>query len=548
MKYTYRDLVRMLWDTKRLAVPPRDEQGGLFSSTDPKSQYDPLTDTYIDWDANRDGDGYIRKEGDRYVIADCEGPGVIWNTWCGMAWNKPYVTDNELCIYIDGGETPVYCGNFADFFRYFQPGDWSLANFPTLMGTFSRGQNSFVPIPFQGHIKITLQRLPLAYHFTYTRFPKDTEMPHYDDRFSKDGAIALAETDRRLYRRGESPCENIAKTKTECEISVPSGKSAVLFEDKGSRAIVGLYFLHRQLRGEPAETLRKLVLKIYWDDSAVPDVCAPLSDFFATAEGAHEYRCLISAVDKQGLSCFWYMPYTAVKIVVDNHTDEEQPLFCRVECCEEPEAASLMRFHAKWHRDDWQYLDPQDLYGRQHRWPDWPVLLTKGTGRFCGMHLHVYNAWHEPQGVSKTWWYGRGSDISVGWWWGEGDEKFFVDGEKFPSTFGTGSEDYFGYAWAAEPPFALFDAPFSHNCQVPIDGNGHTSAARFQISDNVPFYKSFEGFLEKYRENIWEQKEFGTHNNKCFYAVTPYWYQLPGEHDGYAEPDPSALWGDYFLE
>ena len=34
-----------------------------------------------------------------------------------------------------------------------------------------------------------------------------------------------------------------------------------------------------------------------------------------------------------------------------------------------------------------------------------------------------------------------------GGWWGEGDEKFFVDGEKFPSTFGTGSEDYFGYAW-----------------------------------------------------------------------------------------------------
>ena len=26
-----------------------------------------------------------------------------------------------------------------------------------------------------------------------------------------------------------------------------------------------------------------------------------------------------------------------------------------------------------------------------------------------------------------------------GGWWGEGDEKFFVDGEKFPSTFGTGS-------------------------------------------------------------------------------------------------------------
>ena len=32
-------------------------------------------------------------------------------------------------------------------------------------------------------------------------------------------------------------------------------------------------------------------------------------------------------------------------------------------------------------------------------------------------------------------------------WWGEGDEKVFVDGEKFPSHFGTGTEDYYGYAW-----------------------------------------------------------------------------------------------------
>ena len=55
------------------------------------------------------------------------------------------------------------------------------------------------------------------------------------------------------------------------------------------------------------------------------------------------------------------------------------------------------------------------------------MLRTQGRGRFCGVMLHVWNP--------------------LGGWWGEGDEKFFVDGEKFPSTFGTGSEDYFGYAW-----------------------------------------------------------------------------------------------------
>ena len=80
-------------------------------------------------------------------------------------------------------------------------------------------------------------------------------------------------------------------------------------------------------------------------------------------------------------------------------------------------------FHAKWHRDSVPL--PKD------RWPDWVMLRTQGRGRFCGVMLHVWN----PRGG----------------WWGEGDEKFFVDGEKFPSTFGTGSEDYFGYAWC-DPP------------------------------------------------------------------------------------------------
>ena len=78
---------------------------------------------------------------------------------------------------------------------------------------------------------------------------------------------------------------------------------------------------------------------------------------------------------------------------------------------------SLLRFHAKWHRDP-----PTPM--RKDRWPDWPLLDTDGTGRYVGTQLHVWN----PRGN----------------WWGEGDEKWFVDGEKFPSSFGTGSEDYFG--------------------------------------------------------------------------------------------------------
>ena len=66
------------------------------------------------------------------------------------------------------------------------------------------------------------------------------------------------------------------------------------------------------------------------------------------------------------------------------------------------------------------------------------------------MPRHIWNplhAWDKnlaskyKKNISETgpipdWFKGN----SVGdFWWGEGDEKFSADGEKFPSTFGTGS-------------------------------------------------------------------------------------------------------------
>jgi len=39
--------------------------------------------------------------------------------------------------------------------------------------------------------------------------------------------------------------------------------------------------------------------------------------------------------------------------------------------------------------------------------------------------------------------------------WGEGDEKVFVDDDRVPSIFGTGSEDYFNYSWSSPDIFAF---------------------------------------------------------------------------------------------
>ncbi len=79
---TYADLVSRLTDMEQVAVLPwPGEKTALASSYDRASIYDEKTGKYIKWDANGDGHGIIRKEGDNEVLAEMNGPGVIWRIW-----------------------------------------------------------------------------------------------------------------------------------------------------------------------------------------------------------------------------------------------------------------------------------------------------------------------------------------------------------------------------------------------------------------------------------------------------------------------------------
>ncbi len=79
---TYTDLVHRMTNVSRLAVlPERGEKCGMWSSYDRASRYDEATGKYVNWDANGDGGGVIRSEGDRVVMAEMQGPGCIWRIW-----------------------------------------------------------------------------------------------------------------------------------------------------------------------------------------------------------------------------------------------------------------------------------------------------------------------------------------------------------------------------------------------------------------------------------------------------------------------------------
>jgi hypothetical protein len=91
-----------------------------------------------------------------------------------------------------------------------------------------------------------------------------------------------------------------------------------------------------------------------------------------------------------------------------------------------------------------------------------------------------------------------------------------VDGEAFPSWFGTGSEDYFGYAWCSTE---LFTHAFHAQPLAEGPGNAnYSSVNRWHIADNIPFQQSYRMAIENY-------------GGDKDYAAVAYWYQAPGGTD-----------------
>jgi hypothetical protein len=512
VELTFQDIVSRLYDLNRLAKPPEHgELGGCQSSYDRRSRYNETTGLYEDWNANADGDGYIRKEGDKLVVFEQNGPGVIWRVWSALP------LAGHIQVFIDDDLVPVIDMPFRDFFE-FSGHDTFPINLPELTPTLSRGRNRFIPIWFQKSCKVLMEPdWGRYYHFTYTTFPKETILPKFTGKFNEHEWLELERVERLLSTRGWSlPLEENSHV-DEFMVIVPPGETATICQLEGNRAITGIQVTVDGLANLDDETvLRELCLSMKWDGEAKPSVWSPLGDFFGTTPGVNYYRSLPVGMTNAYFYSHWYMPFARqAKLELHNDgTAAQRVQFKVAHHSLEQDANELLRFHAKWHRD--ALLEQSQHSGRDI---DWPLLNVKGRGRFCGVHLHVWNRWNEatrPEGTTGGW-----------WWWGEGDEKFFVDGETFPSTFGTGSEDYIGYAWAAHGPFPTFDSAFACQPTIEIDANGHTSVNRFHICDDIPFQTSFEGCIEKYKPNVWEE------GNLCLYDAVAYWYQIAGEEDGY---------------
>ena len=509
---TYENIVSKIYDLPALAkLPDPGEKGALFSSYDRRSKFDKKSDSYINWYANADWAGFVRQEGEKVVLAEIDGPGVIWRIWSAS------LGDGKVKIYLDGKLAidilwkDYFSGKIAPFNR------------DGLVYRTAGGWNNYTPISFQKSCKIvtkaTIEQSEKFkidpgvwgkfFHFNYTVFPKNTKVQTFKMKFSAEENKALDKANKILTSNlGKNPVvyKNVGE---EFVIwNIPAGETRFL-ELTGNRAITSLKIKIPQSQNLK-NLLRQLTLSINWDKEKSPSVWSPIGDYFGTAPGINEYKSLVMGmmesksqrleVRDQGTPLnpkinqsknpvsfifysYWYMPFkNHAKISIKNESDKDQKVYLIVEHAPlNSSFNNLGYFHAKWHRD----LNPDKKQPL-----DWKILETSGRGRFVGTMLHIWN----PKGQ----------------WWGEGDEKFYVDGEKFPSTFGTGSEDYFGYAWCIPE---IFSSAY-HSQTTNFHNRGHISNNRWHIGDNIPFQKSFSAYIEKYFKN----------SRPTFYAGIAYWY------------------------
>jgi hypothetical protein len=447
-----------------------------FSSYDRKSK-----SPTEDWFANDDCGQYLRVEEragrQEHVMMDAAGPGAIVRIWSA----NPAGT---LRIYLDGAEQPALQGPMAELLGGQYPG------LPRpLAGEYSKGWNLYFPIPYAKSCKVTSDKGDFYYHVNYRTYEAGTEV----ETFNAGQLKTLAGRIEQLAARLATPRGLAAELGGEAQpfdLELPAGES-MRADFAGpmafTRALVRLNASDRDA------ALRGVIVKLTFDGELC--VQAPLGDLFGSAPGINPFSTLPLGMTKEGeMYSHWFMPFKdAADIELVNLGKDNVTLSGEIALKECKWTDASMHFHAKWRG---QF----DVPTRPMQ--DWNYLRAKGKGVFAGVAFAI--------------------DNPVKDWWGEGDEKIYVDGETFPSHFGTGTEDYYGYAWGWPEPFT-----HAYHSQPRCDGPGsygRTSVNRFDILDRIPFTKDFKFDMELWH---WNEK------CKVNMAVMAYWYARPGASDGF---------------
>jgi hypothetical protein len=266
--------------------------------------------------------------------------------------------------------------------------------------------------------------------------------------------------------------------------------------------------------------LKKIVLRIYWDDEKTPSVEAPIGDFFGLGLGKYFlYESKFLSVGSQrALNSSFEMPFRkSAKITVTNEGEQAIDAFYYNIDWEKHKTLpdNVAYFHAQYRQatptkgwtTDWKYNGDPKINNKENTTgaDNYVILEAEGKGHFVGVtHSIIQNQ---------------------GDWWGEGDEMIFIDGAPKPKIHGTGAEDYYLGAWCyggcgispfghAKPTFAYSE--YGNPQNGGDDRGAQWTVYRYHSESPVVFNKSIKMTIEQGHAN---------HRADNYYTVA-YWYQM----------------------
>jgi hypothetical protein len=454
------------------------------------------------WFADSDGVSFIRTEDNNgkkeWVIMEDIGPGAITKIWAVcFYYGLDNTTGANINIYLDGDPNPVISTNFFDLVR----GEDFVK--PPFADYTARAGNLYFPIPYAKSCKITMDQKAFYNIINYRKYPQGTKVKTFNREDYDMASRVRNEVSKTLTDYKEA-----SGVKQEQEKSIKPGKSLRFQLPKGNNAVREFRI---KLSGSSniGQALRSMVLTATFDGQEA--VWAPVGDFFNNVGKLQSYDMWERSVTSDStMVCRWVMPYEHKgELTVKNLGKENIGVQMSVTTGEIQWQPNTMHFYATWQMD-----------GPTPTFPlfDYNFLSAKGKGVIVGDEWSVLNP--------------------IEGWWGEGDEKIYIDDDlekNFPSHFGTGTEDYYGWAGGVVPtPADQFSKPFLGNIIVGDKSKGYNVCTRTRVLDAIPFRENIRFDIES---------SCGKRSKSHFlqYAQTTFWYALPGvEHNKPPLPEWAA--------
>ncbi len=442
------------------------------------------------WFADSDGIGYIRIEENNgqkeWVIMEDDGPGVITKIWAVcFYYGLNDTTGANIKFYLDGATEPVINTNF---FALVKGQDFIKAPFAD---ESTRAGNLYFPIPYAKSCKITMDNKSFYNIINYRKYPEGTPVKTFTmEEFEKTEKLR-SKVAATLSELPASKGETLTSKKV-----IEKGEAIQLDLPNGNGAIQHLEIKIKEAT-DIAQALRSTVLVGEFDGNET--LWCPLGDFFNNVRKQQAFDMWERSVKEDGtMVCRWMMPYqSSGKISLKNLWDEPVKISVKVVTDNYKWDENSMHFYASWRMDPPTPTFP--LF-------DWNFLSAEGKGVIVGDEWTVLNP---REG-----------------WWGEGDEKIYIDDDfetNFPSHFGTGTEDYYGWAGGIVPTLAdEFSKPFLGNIIVANPRSmGYNVCTRTRSLDAIPFQKRIQFDVES---------SCGTRQRWHFlqYSQTTFWYGVPG--------------------